>query len=119
MRTGPGRGLHPTCHPARGEPDAPARRDHVPDPHGVAQAPGGPQEDPSGDFPSGGWLVPHADETFGQQMDTWFLGAEDFLLGRRTYGILAAHRLHAVVTAHRRVGEVVTGPYALEDTATS
>ncbi len=25
----------------------------------------------------------------------------------------------AVVTAHRRVGEVVTGPYALEDTATS
>ncbi len=39
--------------------------------------------------------------------------------GRRTYGILAAHWLHVDVTAHRRVGEVVTGPYALEDTATS
>jgi dihydrofolate reductase len=65
---------------------------------GVAQAPGGPQEDPSGGFPHGGWLVPFADEAFGQQMDSWFAGAEDFLLGRTTYEIFAAHWPHVDAT---------------------
>ena len=61
---------------------------------GVAEAPDGPQEDPSGGFPYGGWLVPFADEAFGRQVDAWFRGAEDFLLGRTTYEIFAAHRPH-------------------------
>jgi dihydrofolate reductase len=54
------------------------------------QAPGGPEEDPSGGFPYGGWLVPHFDDVTGAQMVEWFSTAEDFLLGRGTYDIFAA-----------------------------
>ena len=57
---------------------------------GVVQAPGGPDEDSSGGFPHGGWLVPFFEDTLGAQMDAWFAGVEDFLLGRGTYEIFAA-----------------------------
>ncbi|MFC9701583.1 dihydrofolate reductase family protein [Streptomyces sp. NPDC056943] len=58
---------------------------------GVHQAPGGPQEDPSGGFEHGGWSVPFGDEDFGQFMDDVFTRPTAFLLGRRTYDIFAGY----------------------------
>lgn len=57
---------------------------------GVIQAPGGPDEDPTGGFEHGGWLEPLADEGLGSQIDTLFSGEFDLLLGRRTYEIFAS-----------------------------
>ena len=58
---------------------------------GVMQAPGGPDEDPTGGFPFGGWLPPVADDDLGAEIDRLFDGPFDLLLGRRTYDIFAAH----------------------------
>ncbi|MGW6705972.1 dihydrofolate reductase family protein [Streptomyces sp. NPDC054956] len=58
---------------------------------GVMQAPGGPEEDPSGGFAYGGWLVPFADEGMGEFMDEVFERPGAFLLGRKTYEIFAAY----------------------------
>ena len=58
---------------------------------GVMQAPGGPEEDPSGGFEFGGWLAGLYDEEFGDEIDRLFSGPFDLLLGRRTYDIFAAY----------------------------
>src|SRR5512145_61662 len=59
---------------------------------GVMQAPGGPDEDPTGGFRYGGWTVPFwDDEVTGAAMGKTFSVPFDLLLGRRTYDIFAAH----------------------------
>lgn len=58
---------------------------------GVMQAPGGPNEDPTGGFAYGGWLAPVGDEGLDNQIGTVFGQPFDLLLGRRTYEIFAAY----------------------------
>lgn len=53
---------------------------------GVIQAPGGPEEDTSGDFKSGGWVAPYGDEVGGKVMEKLMKPA-DLLLGRNTFQI--------------------------------
>src|SRR3982751_695997 len=54
---------------------------------GVMQAPGGPEEDTTGDFKYGGWAAPHADESIGPILSKELSGPFDLLLGRKTYEI--------------------------------
>ena len=61
---------------------------------GVMQAPGGPEEDPSGGFEHGGWSFGYWDEAMGGWMDEAMSQPYDLLLGRRTYEIFAAYWPH-------------------------
>jgi dihydrofolate reductase len=55
---------------------------------GVMQAPGGPDEDTSGDFKYGGWTAPYGDEVFAKVLEKQMKPA-DLLLGRKTFEIFA------------------------------
>jgi dihydrofolate reductase len=59
---------------------------------GVMQAPGGPEEDPTGGFNFGGWVAPLGDDpVFGAEIGKLFSEPFDLLLGRRTYEIFAGY----------------------------
>lgn len=62
---------------------------------GVMQAPGGPEEDPTGGFKFGGWTAPYWDDAIGQVMGGIFNVPYELLLGRKTYEIFNAHWPHA------------------------
>jgi dihydrofolate reductase len=62
---------------------------------GVMQAPGGPEEDPTGGFVHGGWSVNYWDDLMAQVMAEATSKPFAMLLGRKTYEIMAAHWPHA------------------------
>jgi dihydrofolate reductase len=57
---------------------------------GVMQAPGGPEEDPTGDFHHGGWVAPFWTEDMGP-FEKLIESDYDLLLARRTYDIFAGY----------------------------
>jgi dihydrofolate reductase len=63
---------------------------------GVMQAPGGPEEDPTGGFTHGGWSFGYWDDAMGEKMSESMGPGKQFelLLGRKTYEIFAAHWPH-------------------------
>jgi len=60
---------------------------------GIMQAPGGPEEDPTGGFRFGGWTAPFWSEDMGP-FEQIIEGEYDLLLGKRTYDIFAAYWPH-------------------------
>jgi dihydrofolate reductase len=58
---------------------------------GVMQAPGGPEEDPTGGFKHGGWVAGYWDDFLGKVLDEQMGKPFDLLLGRKTYEIFAAY----------------------------
>jgi len=61
---------------------------------GVAQAPGGPEEDAEGGFAFGGWQAPLIDESIGEQVLAGIVELDALLLGRKTYDIFANYWPH-------------------------
>ena len=57
---------------------------------GIMQAPGGPEEDPSGGFRFGGWTAPFWDEDMGP-FEKILESEYDLLLAKRTYDIFSAY----------------------------
>jgi dihydrofolate reductase len=57
---------------------------------GVMQAPGMQDEDRSGGFQHGGWMVPYMDEERGKAISEGLAASGGLLLGRGTYEIFAA-----------------------------
>jgi dihydrofolate reductase len=58
---------------------------------GVMQAPGGPEEDPSGGFEHGGWSFGYWDEQMQGTMGEFMSKPFDLVLGRKTYEIFASY----------------------------
>jgi dihydrofolate reductase len=58
---------------------------------GVMQAPGSPQEDPSGGFKHGGWQIGYFDDGMLAAAQEGMGETDAYLFGRRTYEVMAAY----------------------------
>ncbi len=73
---------------------------------GVAQAPGGPEEDTTGSFPFGGWQAGVPDEAVGKWVMDGMSTLDALLLGRRTYDIFAAYWPHHTTGPEGPIGQL-------------
>ena len=75
---------------------------------GVMQAPGGPEEDETGNFPFGGWSFHFWDENLEAPFGK-IIGADyDLLLGKRTYDIFAGYWPSIWITRSERPSSAST-----------
>ncbi len=58
---------------------------------GIMQAPGGPEEDPTGGFTLGGWMFNYSDESMDISAAGFDGRDRELVLGRRTYEIFEAY----------------------------
>jgi dihydrofolate reductase len=58
---------------------------------GIMQAPGGPEEDPTGGFTLGGWMFEYGDESMDISASGFDGRDRELVLGRRTYEIFEAY----------------------------
>jgi dihydrofolate reductase len=58
---------------------------------GIMQAPGGPEEDPTGGFALGGWMFSYADDSVDISAAGFDGKGRELVLGRRTYEIFEAY----------------------------
>lgn len=72
---------------------------------GVAQAPGGPDEDTSGGFRWGGWQAPIDDHVLGATVGEGIEQMDALLLGRRTYEIFAGYWPHHTTGPEGPIGQ--------------
>ena len=86
---------------------------------GVMQGPGGPDEDRTGGFERGGWLMPLADADFGRIVDSWFAETDALLIGRTTYDLFRAYWPQVTDPADRTATALNTVPkYVVSTTLT-
>ncbi len=87
---------------------------------GVMQGPGGAEEDRSGGFSRGGWLIPFSDADMGEIADSWFVRTEAILLGRNTYETMRAYWSQVTDPANRAATKLNHGrKYVASNTLTS
>ncbi len=87
---------------------------------GVMQSPGNPDEDRSGGFEFGGWLVPYMDASLAAFSIEWIQQADSFLLGRKSYEILGAYWPHVSDPADVLARQLNTLPkYIVSNTLTN
>ncbi|MEU4550495.1 dihydrofolate reductase [Micromonospora violae] len=86
---------------------------------GVMQGPGAPDEDRSGGFDRGGWLVPHASAATSEVVEGWFREADAFLFGRTSYGLLGGYWPKVTATDDLIATQLNTLPkYVVSETLT-
>ncbi|MCS3843246.1 dihydrofolate reductase family protein [Microbacterium sp. AK031] len=73
---------------------------------GVAQAPGGPEEDTTDSFPFGGWQAGVPDEAVGKWVMDGMSTLDALLLGRHTYEVFASYWPHHTTGPEGSIGRL-------------